>query len=96
MIFLLLFAVVSLSLAITAMIRYPLPASIFSRVILVSWLVAVIFFIVVMCRHLWKEAHAHGTHMPHAPHVWRLIQPAPLPGAPDHVWGLEEVIALVD
>ncbi len=64
MIFLLLLALVSVSLAITAIIRYPLPASIFSRVILVLWFVGVILLIVMM----FVKPDTHGSHIPHAYH----------------------------
>jgi len=68
MIFLLLFAVVSLSLVITAVIRYPLPASIFSRTILVLWLVGVTLLIVLMCRDLFASPETRGSHLHHTYH----------------------------
>ena len=48
MLLLLGFALVSLSLATIAVIRFPLPASGFGRALLVSWFVGVTAFILLM------------------------------------------------
>jgi hypothetical protein len=70
MIFLLLFALLSLFLAAIAIIRYPRPeAGIFSRVVLVAWFAGTIALIALICHLLWAEAHAQGTHIVHMPHV---------------------------
>jgi len=66
---LLVLALISVSLAITAIARYPLPASIFSRVILVSWFIGVIILIVMLGWGLWSASQAQGTHIPHSPHI---------------------------
>jgi hypothetical protein len=69
MIFLLILAVVSVVLATTAMIRYPLPASISTRVVLVLWFVGVVCLIALLCRVFWLGSQAHGTHIPRTSHV---------------------------
>jgi hypothetical protein len=58
MIFLLILALVSLSLATTAIVLYPLPIHIFSRAILFAWFIGVTVIIVLICWGIWAGSHA--------------------------------------
>ena len=58
MILLLILALVSLLLATTAVIRYPLPTGIFSRAVLAAWFVGVTFIVVLICWGMWAASHA--------------------------------------
>ena len=58
MIFLLMLALVALSLATAAVIRYALPARILGRALLFAWFVGVTVIILLICWGMWTGLHA--------------------------------------